>query len=82
VWAGAACHRFHNCIDGMRSARLNFAEAFSKAMISVSSTIASSPKCARTRAKSALSTSRSVMVMASAYSSAMRSRSSKSGEVA
>jgi hypothetical protein len=59
--------------DGMRSARLNFADAFSQAMISVSSTMASSPKKACTRAKSASVTSLSERLIASAYSSAARS---------
>jgi len=61
---------------------LNFAEAFSQAMISVSSTTASSSNSSRTRAKSASSTSRPVMVIASAYSSAVRSASVKRGLVA
>jgi len=45
IWSAAAMpplYRFHNFCDGIRRARLNFAEAFSQAMISVSSTMASS----------------------------------------
>jgi hypothetical protein len=74
--------RRHKPCDGIRSARLNFADAFSKATTSVSSTMASSSKCVRIRAKSASETSRPVIVMLSAYSSAARSRSSKSADVA
>jgi len=50
----------------MRKARLNLLEAFSQAMISVSSTIASSSKSERTSANSASSTSSSERVIASA----------------
>ena len=68
--------------DGIRSARLNFAEAFSQAMVSVSSTSVSSSNRACTRAKRSSETSRPVIVIASAYSSAVRSRSEKRGELA
>jgi hypothetical protein len=50
----------------MRSARLNLLDAFSHAMISVSSTVCSSSKKRRTSANSASSTSRSESVIASA----------------
>ncbi len=74
--------RRHKPCDGMRSARLNFADAFSQAMTSVNSTMASSSKCRWARANSSSGTSRPVIVMLSAYSSAMRSTSLKSAEVA
>src|SRR5262245_7358920 len=70
--------RSHKFCEGMRSARLNLLEQFSQAIVAVSSTIWSSLKCCRTRANNSSETSRPVIVMASAYSSASRSFSSKS----
>ena len=49
----------HRCCEPIRKRRLNLLEAFSHAISSVSSTIASSSKNVRTRANSASSTSRS-----------------------
>ena len=72
-------HRFQNPCDGMRNARLKREDAFSHAMIIVSSAMVSSWSCRWTRAKSSLSTSRRVSVIASAYSSATFSASLKSG---
>jgi hypothetical protein len=61
---------------------LNLLEAFSHAIVAVSSTIASSSWKRRTRSKSSSGTSRPVIVIESAYSSATRSASVKSGLVA
>lgn len=74
--------RLHKRCEGILSARLNFADAFSQAMTSVNSTSESSSKNVRSLAKSSSDTSRPVIVIQSAYSSAMRSFSPKSGEVA
>ncbi len=80
--AAVQSERRHNPCDGIRNARLNFDDAFSQAMISVNSTIESSSKCLRKRAKRSSETSRPVIVMASAYSRAVRSASAKKGEFA
>jgi len=80
--AAAQTERRHNPCDGMRNARLNFEDAFSQATISVNSTIVSSSKCIRRRAKRSSDTSRPVIVIASAYSRAVRSASAKRGEFA
>src|SRR6266571_7410607 len=63
-------HRFQNPCDGMRNARLKREDAFSHAMIIVSSAMVSSSWYRCTRANSSSSTSRCVSVIASAYSSA------------
>jgi hypothetical protein len=68
-------YRFHNPCDGTRSARLNLLDEFSQAMVAVSSTMASSSNNDCNRAKSASSTLWSVIVIASVYSSAVRSNS-------
>src|SRR6476469_4488806 len=67
--------RLHKPCEGILSARLNFADAFSQAMTSVSSTSASSSKNFLNLEKSSSETSRPVIVMQSAYSSAARSTS-------
>src|SRR5215813_11329196 len=65
-----ASFRFHKRCDGTRNARLNLLEAFSHAMVAVSSTSASSSKNLFRCSNISSVTSRPVMVMASAYSSA------------
>ena len=74
--------RPHKRCEGILSARLNFADAFSQAMTSVSSTSASSSKNDRILSKSSSETSRPVIVMQSAYSSAVRSTAVNRSEFA
>jgi hypothetical protein len=74
--------RFQSSCAGTRSARLNLLEAFSQAIVAVNSTIVSSSNTRRRRANTSSGTSRPVIVIESAYSSAMRSDSLKRGLVA
>lgn len=74
--------RLHRRCDGIMSARLNFADAFSQAMTSVNSTIESSSKNLRNRANSSSETPRPVIVVLSAYSRAVRSAPVKRADVA